>query len=234
MGTFFSLRREQDTAYIHKMRWRFEQGLNICVPFWTLFDLMEKFQDSTLKGISLPSHAIACAQLAAEEKEPDWFIVMCLIQHFGKGHYLLGGGTTRDGVSSTHPWGLIGEIRILCTEWYEPECGLEHTHHTFGHSEIIYKSLVRMRQTQRCQLPEEALFILRWQDLLSWHSNGQHLELENQGDKQFKVSVQRFAKLQYRAAELLRRSNSKSNSECILQETRSLVKQYFPIETFEF
>jgi inositol oxygenase len=183
------------------------------------------------------SHAMMSALVAHERGEPDWFVLACLMQHFGKAYAFLG-GVDRDGTSKKVNWGLFGESFVLghpttqMTRYvesiYESGCGLSSVTVSFGHAELLYRVLARMRKNRRCNLPDEALFVLRFHSLLSWHSNEEYVDLEDATDVAFKPSIQRFH-------EVTRETRRELQDAAVHQpKFDELVFKYFPGRAIEF
>ena len=201
----------------------------MAAPFWDLFFSMDEFPDSQKRsGQSLVTHALVCASLALHQCEPDWFVVMCLIQHFGKSVAFLG-GTTRNGTSRERQWGLVGPTYLMETS--TSRSGMESALWSFSHCDIIHGALQRMTSIQQCFLPKEALFILRFQDCVEWHTEDRHTELENVTDSKFKSSIQRLVVIQANALKhpLKKQQQSRRNSE---NQFNKLVLKYFPLGVF--
>ncbi|CAG13050.1 unnamed protein product [Tetraodon nigroviridis] len=73
---------------------------------------------------------------------------------------------------------------------YAPNCGLEQVLMSWGHDEYLYRVLT----FNRCSLPEEGLYMIRYHSFYPWHSQGDYLHLCNQKDGAMLPWVQEFNK----------------------------------------
>ena len=64
---------------------------------------------------------------------------------------------------------------------YSKNCGLENVKCSWGHDEYLYQVL----KHNQCNLPEEALYIIRYHSLYSYHTNGEYQYFVNQKDKEY-------------------------------------------------
>ena len=63
---------------------------------------------------------------------------------------------------------------------YEENCGLDQVYCSWGHDEYLYQVL----KHNQCPLPEEALYIIRFHSLYSYHKNDEYQHLTNEKDKE--------------------------------------------------
>jgi inositol oxygenase len=68
---------------------------------------------------------------------------------------------------------------------YEPNCGLENVHMSFGHDGYI-------AEVMKPYLPDEALYMLRFHSFYAWHRHGAYKHLENEKDRAMLPWVQKF------------------------------------------
>ena len=64
---------------------------------------------------------------------------------------------------------------------YAEGCGLDSVTCSWGHDEYLYQVL----KHNQCNLPEEALYIIRYHSLYSYHTNGEYQHFVNQKDKEY-------------------------------------------------
>jgi len=68
---------------------------------------------------------------------------------------------------------------------YEPNCGLENLHMSFGHDGYI-------AEVMKPYLPDEALYMLRFHSFYPWHRHGAYKYFENEKDRAMLEWVQKF------------------------------------------
>jgi len=68
---------------------------------------------------------------------------------------------------------------------YEPNCGLENVHMSFGHDGYI-------AEVMKPYLPDEALYMLRFHSFYAWHRHGAYQHLENDKDRAMLAWVKKF------------------------------------------
>ena len=68
---------------------------------------------------------------------------------------------------------------------YEPNCGLDKVHLSFGHDGYIY-------EVMKNHLPMEALYMLRYHSFYAWHRHGAYTHLTNEQDQAMLPWVNRF------------------------------------------
>ncbi|XP_068596023.1 inositol oxygenase isoform X1 [Brachionichthys hirsutus] len=73
---------------------------------------------------------------------------------------------------------------------YEPKCGLDSVHMSWGHDEYLYRVL----KFNTCPIPEEGLYMIRFHSFYPWHTHGDYMHLCNDKDLLILPSVQQFNK----------------------------------------
>ena len=68
---------------------------------------------------------------------------------------------------------------------YEPNCGLENVHMSFGHDGYI-------AEVMKPYLPNEALYMLRFHSFYAWHRHGAYTYLMNEKDAAMLGWVKKF------------------------------------------
>jgi inositol oxygenase len=68
---------------------------------------------------------------------------------------------------------------------YEPNCGLENVHMSFGHDGYI-------NEVVKTYLPDEALYMLRFHSFYPWHRQGAYTHLMNDKDAVMLEWVKKF------------------------------------------
>lgn len=220
----------------------FKRKMNI----WEVADHLNKLVDVSDPDLDLPNliHGFQAAEAARADGQPDWMILTCLIHDFGKIIYLW--GSDEDGTSEREQWGMVGDTflmgcrlpnSLILPEYnllnsdqnnqlystdlgiYEPHCGLKKCYVAFGHDEYMY----HMLKNNKHNLPEEALYIIRYHSLYAWHDRGAYKELTNEKDKKMLPWVKQFNKY-----DLYSKSPTPVNVEELKPYYQSLIDKYLP------
>ena len=64
---------------------------------------------------------------------------------------------------------------------YEPQCGLDNVLCSWGHDEYLYQIL----KYNQVELPDEALYIIRFHSLYPYHQGGDYMRFQDDKDKRF-------------------------------------------------
>uniref|UniRef100_A0A3Q3LQS1 Inositol oxygenase n=1 Tax=Labrus bergylta TaxID=56723 RepID=A0A3Q3LQS1_9LABR len=73
---------------------------------------------------------------------------------------------------------------------YEPNCGLDNVLMSWGHDEYLYRVL----KFNKCSIPEEGLYMIRYHSFYPWHSHGDYKHLCDDKDLRMMPWVQEFNK----------------------------------------
>lgn len=202
-------RRRQTLNYTLKMKekyLRFKHKMNIN----TVFEHLESFIDISDPDISLPNyyHGLQTAEAMRKDGQPEWLQLIGLIHDIGKIIYLW--GCDADGTSIKQQWGIVGDTFIVGAKIpdkivfpqfnkenpdmqhpvystklgiYEEHCGLDAVHCAWGHDEYLYQVLKNCRE---CKINEyeEALYIIRFHSLYSYHKEGEYDHFVNEKDRE--------------------------------------------------
>lgn len=71
---------------------------------------------------------------------------------------------------------------------YSPNCGLEKVLMSWGHDEYMYQVLLH----NKCKLPEEALYVIRFHSFYPWHTSEDYDHLCSLKDFRMKPWVLEF------------------------------------------
>src|ERR1700739_4736680 len=172
---YFALRKGQKTV------WEAAEFLN------TLVD--DSDPDTDLTQIE---HLLQTSEAMRRDGQPRWMILTGFIHDLGK-CLCLYGEPQWGVVGDTFPVGCAWSEEIVFPEYfsgnpdadvpeyqsmygiYEPNCGLENVHMSFGHDGYIAEIMKRY-------LRDEALYILRFHSFYAWHRHGAYAHLTNDKD----------------------------------------------------
>ncbi len=202
---------------------------------WEALEKLNDFVDDSDPDLALPQivHALQTAEAIRQDGHPRWFILAGLIHDLGKVLYLYGEPQWAV-VGDTFPVGCAYSEKIVYPELfadnpdyhnpayqtpngiYEPSCGLDNVHLSWGHDEYLYL-------VTKDYLPSEALWMLRYHSCYPIHREGAYSHLLNQQDEEALKWVRAFNPYDL---------YSKCEVEPNLEELRSfyeeLVAEFFP------
>jgi inositol oxygenase len=101
---------------------------------------------------------------------------------------------------------------------YEPNCGLDDVHMSFGHDGYIHEVM------KRC-LPVEALYMLRYHSFYAWHRHGAYDYLCNEQDREMLQWVHKF-----NPYDLYSKGHTKPNVKELKPYYDDLFAEFFPAE----
>jgi inositol oxygenase len=182
---YFGLTRGQKTI------WEAAEYLN------TLVD--DSDPDTDLTQIE---HLLQTSEAIRRDGHPRWMVLVGFIHDLGK-CLCLYGEPQWGVVGDTFPAGCAWSDQIVFPQYfaanpdkdiakcqtkygiYEPNCGLENVHMTFGHDGYI-------AEVMKPYLRDEALYMLRFHSFYAWHRHGAYKHLENEKDKAMLEWVNKF------------------------------------------
>lgn len=182
---YFALRKGK------KSIWEAAEFLN------TLVD--ESDPDTDLSQIE---HLLQTSEAIRKDGHPRWMVLAGFIHDLGK-VLCLYGEPQWAVVGDTFPVGCAWSPEIVYPEYfaenpdakvpeyqtlygiYEPHCGLDKVHMSWGHDEYIYHVV-------KDYLPEPALYMLRYHSFYPAHKHGAYRHLMNQHDEEMFEWVRKF------------------------------------------
>jgi len=176
-------------------------------------ELLEEIIDESDPDTNSPQivHALQTAE-AARKKFPDpkfdWFWCASFVHDLGKvlAHPKFGSLPQWAVVGDTFPVGCAFSDKCVYPEFfaanadtkhavystvlgvYKEHCGLDQVTMSWGHDEYLYWVCVG----NKCTLPEEALYVIRYHSFYPWHTGGAYTQLTNEKDKKMLEWVQVF------------------------------------------
>jgi inositol oxygenase len=142
-------------------------------------------------------HLLQTSEAIRSDGHPDWFILTGFLHDLGK-ILCLFGEPQWAVVGDTFPVGCKFSDKIVYPEFfkdnpdfnnkryntkygiYEPKCGLDNVHLSWGHDEYLYHAV-------KDYLPEPALYMIRYHSFYSQHKEGAYDHLMSDHDhKMFK------------------------------------------------
>ena len=162
---------------------------------WEGLDFLNTLVDESDPDINLPqiAHLLQTAEAIKADGHPDWFVLTGFIHDLGKVLCLFGEPQWAV-VGDTFPVGCKFSDKIVFPEFfalnqdsqdprfntvngiYEPGCGLDKVHMSWGHDEYLY-------QLVKDHLPDPALYMIRYHSFYSWHREQQYCHLTDARDR---------------------------------------------------
>ncbi|XP_015918703.1 inositol oxygenase [Parasteatoda tepidariorum] len=102
---------------------------------------------------------------------------------------------------------------------YSENCGLENVIMSWGHDEYMYQAL----KHNKCTIPEEGLYMIRFHSFYPWHLNGDYDFLCNEKDRQMHKWVTEFNKF-----DLYSKSHDIPDIKELMPYYQSLIDKYMP------
>ena len=147
-------------------------------------------------------HLMQTSEAIRRDGQPRWMVLVGFLHDLGK-CLCLYGEPQWGVVGDTFPVGCAWSDQIVFPEYfrnnpdrrvaeyqtkfgiYEPNCGLETVHMSFGHDGYI-------AEVMKPYLPDEALYMLRFHSFYPWHRHGAYTHLMNDKDAAMLEWVKKF------------------------------------------
>jgi inositol oxygenase len=174
------------------------------MPIWEAFKFLNELVDDSDPDTNLDQmqHLLQTSEAIRTDGHPDWMVLVGLIHDMGKVLCLFGEPQWAV-VGDTFPVGCAHSDKIVYPEFfsanpdytnekynskygvYEPNCGLQKVHMSWGHDEYVY-------QMMKDHLPEPALYMLRYHSFYAQHREGAYDHLLDKHDEEMFKYVKLF------------------------------------------
>ena len=171
---------------------------------WEAAEFLNRLVDDSDPDTDLTQieHLLQTSEAMRRDDLPRWMILTGFIHDLGK-CLCLYGEPQWGVVGDTYPVGCAWSEHIVYHQYffnnpdrlvpryqdkygiYEPHCGLENLHMSFGHDGYI-------GEVMKPYLPDEALYMLRFHSFYPWHKHGAYDHLCNDKDRSMKEWVLKF------------------------------------------
>ena len=202
---------------------------------WEQADYLNTLVDDSDPDTDLTQieHLLQTSEAIRQDGHPRWFIAAGFLHDLGK-VLCLYGEPQWAVVGDTFPVGCAYSDQIVFPEFftanpdsqvpeyqtkygiYEPNCGLDNVHMSFGHDEYVY-------QTTRNYLPVEAQYMLRYHSFYPAHRHGAYDYLMNDTDRRMFEWVRKF-----NAYDLYSKGRARPKKEEVLPFYEDLMSEFFP------
>jgi inositol oxygenase len=172
---------------------------------WEAADYLNTLVDDSDPDTDLSQleHLLQTAEAIRRDGHPRWMILVGFLHDLGK-CLCLYGEPQWGVVGDTFPVGCAWSEKVVFpeffaknpdaraphyqTKWgiYDPGCGLENVHMSFGHDGYIAEVVKK-------HLRDEALYMLRFHSFYAWHKHGAYEHLQNDKDRAMLPWVQKFS-----------------------------------------
>lgn len=171
---------------------------------WEALEFLNTLVDDSDPDTDLSQieHLLQTAEAIRRDGHPRWFILTGLLHDLGKVLCLFGEPQWAV-VGDTFPVGCAYSDKVVFPEFfagnpdsqvpayqtecgiYEPHCGLDNVHLSWGHDEYLY-------QIVKDYLPPEALAMIRFHSFYAAHREGAYAHLMNERDHELMPWVRAF------------------------------------------
>ena len=205
------------------------------MSIWEAMDFLNNFVDDSDPDLALPQiiHALQTAEAIRQDGHPRWFILTGFIHDLGK-MLCIWDEPQWAVVGDTNPVGCAFSDKIVYSEFfannpdsqnpklntkygiYEPNCGLDNVHMSWGHDEYLYHVV-------KDYLPEEALWMIRYHSCYVVHRENEYTHLMNERDHEMLQWVRAFNPF-----DLYSKVEETPNFEDYRAYYEDLVAEFFP------
>jgi inositol oxygenase len=205
------------------------------MSIWEAMEYLNTLVDDSDPDTDLSQieHLMQTAEAIRADGHPRWFILTGLIHDLGKilclydePQWAVVGDTFPVGCAwsaqivfpeffDANPDGEIREYQTL-NGIYEPHCGLDRVHLSWGHDEYLYR-------VTRDYLPEPALYMIRYHSFYPAHKHGAYKHLMTSHDEAMFDWVRAF-----NPYDLYSKGAAKPNVKELRPFYEDLIAEYFP------
>ena len=174
------------------------------MTLWDAVEFLNTLVDDSDPDTDLDQtqHLLQTSEAIRADGHPDWFVLTGFLHDLGKVLCLFG-EPQWCVVGDTFPVGCKHSDKIVYPEFfkdnadtyddrfntkygiYEPNCGLNNVHLSWGHDEYIY-------QIMKDYLPQEGLAMLRYHSFYAQHRENAYEHLMNKDDRKLFEWVNKF------------------------------------------
>ncbi|MFZ0633386.1 MAG: inositol oxygenase family protein [Acidobacteriaceae bacterium] len=204
---------------------------------WEAADYLNTLVDDSDPDTDLSQieHLLQTSEAIRRDGHPRWMVLAGFMHDLGK-VLCLYGEPQWAVVGDTFPVGCAWSDQIVFHDYfaqnpdakvpeyqtlygiYEPNCGLDKVHMSWGHDEYIYR-------VARKYLPEPAHYMLRYHSFYPAHRHGAYRHLMSPHDEEMFTWVEKF-----NPYDLYSKGSAKPNLKELRPYYEDLMAEYFPSE----
>jgi inositol oxygenase len=204
---------------------------------WEAADYLNTLVDDSDPDTDLSQieHLLQTSEAIRKDGHPRWMVLAGFLHDLGK-VLCLYGEPQWAVVGDTFPVGCAWSDQIVFHDYfaqnpdaqipeyqtlhgiYEPHCGLEKVHMSWGHDEYIYR-------VTRKYLPEPAHYMLRYHSFYPAHRHGAYRHLMSPHDQEMFAWVEKF-----NPYDLYSKGSAKPNLKELRPYYEDLMAEFFPSE----
>jgi inositol oxygenase len=202
---------------------------------WEAMEFLNTLVDDSDPDVEFSQieHLMQSAEAIRLDGHPRWFILTGLIHDLGK-ILCLFGEPQWAVVGDTFPVGCRYSEKVVFSEYfelnpdslvpryqtdcgvYEPGCGLERIHLSWGHDEYLYHVV-------KDHLPDEALAMIRYHSFYAAHREGEYSHFMNNRDHELMSWVRTF-----NPYDLYSKGHARPDVNALTPYYRDLIAEFFP------
>jgi inositol oxygenase len=204
---------------------------------WEAADYLNTLVDESDPDTDLSQieHLLQTSEAIRRDGHPRWFVLAGFVHDLGK-VLCLYGEPQWAVVGDTFPVGCAYSDQIVFPEFfaanpdskapeyqslygiYEPHCGLDNVHISWGHDEYVYN-------VTKNYLPKPAQYMLRYHSFYAAHKHGAYRHLMNEHDEQMFDWVKKF-----NPYDLYSKGADRPNFKEVKPYYEDLVAEFFPAQ----
>ena len=233
---FYRLNHENQTyAFVLEKKRQYVENARRAMSVWEAMEFLNTLVDDSDPDTDLSQieHLMQTAESIRGDGHPRWFILTGLIHDLGKVLCLFGEPQWAV-VGDTFPVGCRYSDKIVFPEFfennpdskfhdyqtengvYEPRCGLDKVHLSWGHDEYLYHVV-------KDHLPPEALAMIRYHSFYPGHREGEYTHLMNDQDVAMMEWVRKF-----NPYDLYSKGHAKPDVAKLTPYYQELIAEFFP------
>ena len=233
---FYRLNHTHQTlAFVEAKKREFLPRSRCRMGIWEAMEYLNTLVDDSDPDTQLTQieHLMQTAEAIRADGHPRWFILTGLIHDLGK-ILCLWGEPQWAVVGDTFPVGCRYSEKIVFHEFfrenpdwnvpeyqsrcgiYEPGCGLDKVHLSWGHDEYLYHVV-------KDHLPDEGLAMIRYHSFYPAHREGEYQHLMNDHDRAMMDWVRKF-----NPYDLYSKGHEPPDVETLKPYYQELIAEFFP------
>jgi inositol oxygenase len=227
--------RHQTVDFVRAKERQYLGKTHRVMGIWEAMEFLNTLVDDSDPDTELTQieHLMQAAEAIRADGHPRWFILVGLIHDLGK-ILCLFGEPQWAVVGDTFPVGCRYSDRVIFPEFfqenpdsivadyqtdcgiYEPGCGLDGVHMSWGHDEYLYHVV-------KDYLPDEGLAMIRYHSFYAAHREGAYSHLMSQYDRGRMEWVRAF-----NPYDLYSKGNEPPDVEALRPFYEDLIAEFFP------